>query len=130
MVLVVHALQNEEPTRKVKLGENIWFIRRFFLLIRMLRFCFLHLSLTLTVYFFFKWWHAWRLSSITSWALRDSALQTQPSRTSLLIDVGTGFIPSNSQRWHCAFFSAFLSSWKILSLNKRIQFLLTNSTEI
>ena len=26
MILVKHALLNEEPTRKIKLGENIWFI--------------------------------------------------------------------------------------------------------
>ena len=26
MVLVIHALRNKEPTRKIKLSENIWFI--------------------------------------------------------------------------------------------------------
>ena len=26
MVLVTHALPNEEPSRKIMLGENIWFI--------------------------------------------------------------------------------------------------------
>ena len=26
MILVTHTLQNEEPTSKIKLSENIWFI--------------------------------------------------------------------------------------------------------
>ena len=30
MVLVTHALQIEEPTRKIELSENIWFIMEVF----------------------------------------------------------------------------------------------------
>ena len=66
-------------------------LQRFFLLIRMLRFCFLHLNLTITMSFFFKRWHAWKSSGLISWPLRDNALQTLLSRTSSLIDEITGF---------------------------------------
>ena len=105
-------------------------LRKFFLLIRMLRFCFLHLNLTITVSFFFKRWHGWRSSGFTSWPVRDNALQTLFSRTSSLIDAGTGFISSDSRRWYWALLTAFLSNWTILSVSKRLQFLLTVSSEL
>ena len=105
-------------------------LRRFFLLIRMLRFCFLHLNLTITVSFFFKRWHGWRSSGFTSWPVRDNALQTLFSRTSSLIDAGTGFISSDSRRWYWALLTAFVSKWTILSVSKRLQFLLTVSSEL
>ena len=99
-------------------------LRRFFLLMRMLRFCLLHLNLTITVSFLFKRWHVWRSSGFTSWPVRDNALQTLLSRASSLIDAGTGFISSDSRRWYWALLTAFLSNWTILSFNKRLQFLL------
>ena len=104
-------------------------LQRFFVMIRMLCFCFLHLNLMMTVSFFFKWWHAWRSSGFTSWPVRDNALQTLLSRTSSSIEAGTGFISSYSWRWYCALLTAFLSNWTILSLSKRLQFLLTVSSE-
>ena len=66
-------------------------LRRFFLLIRMLSFCFLHLNLTITMSFSFKRWHAWKSSGLISWPLSDNALQTLLSRTSSLIDERTRF---------------------------------------
>ena len=104
-------------------------LRRFFLLIRMLRFCFLHLNLIITVSFFFKRLHAWRSSGFTSWLVRDYALRTMFSSTSSPIDAGTGFISSDSRRWYWALLTAFLSNWTILSVSKRLQFLLTVRSE-
>ena len=105
-------------------------IQRFFLLIRMLLFCFLSLNLTITHSFFFKRWHAWRSSGFTLWPVRDNALQTPFSRTSSLIDAGTGFISSDTRRWYWALLTAFLSSWIIPSVSKWLQYLLTASSEL
>ena len=105
-------------------------LQRFILLIRMLHFCFLHLNLTITVFFFFKQWHAWKSSGFTSWSVRDNALQMLFSRTSSLIDAETEFISSDSQQWYWALLTAFLSNWTILSVSKRLQFLLTASSEL
>ena len=104
-------------------------LRRFFLLIRMLRLFFLHLNLIITVSFFFKRWHAWRSSDFTSWPVRDNALQTLLSRTSSSIEAGTGFISRDSRRWCYALLTALLSNWIILSPSKRLQFLLTVSSQ-
>ena len=104
-------------------------LRRLFLLIRMLRFCFLHLNLTIIVSFFFKWWHVWRSSGFIWWPVRDNALQMLPSRTSSPIVAGTGFISSDSQRWYWALLTPFLSNWTILSQSNQLQFLLTVSSE-
>ena len=104
-------------------------LQKFFLLIRMLCFCFLHLNVTITMSFFFKWWHAWRSSGFTSWPVRVSALQMLFSRTSSPIDAGTGFIYSDLWRRYWILLTMFLSNWTILSLNKRLQFLLTVSSE-
>ena len=93
-----------------------------------LHFCFLHL--TITVSFFFKGWHAWRSSGFTSWLVRDNALQMLFSRTSSPTDAGTGFISSDSRQWYWALLTAFLSNWTILSVSKRLQFLLTVSSEL
>ena len=103
-------------------------LRRYFLLIRMLRFCFQDLNLTIKVSFFFKRWHAWRSSGLTSWPCKDNALQTLFSRTSSPIDARTGFISSDSRRWYQALLTAFLSNWTIISVSKRLQFLLTVSS--
>ena len=105
-------------------------LRRFFLLIRMLRFCLLHLNLTITVSFFFKRWHAWRSSGFTSWPVSDNALQTLFSRTSSLIEAGTGFVSNDLRRWYWALLTAFLYNWTILSVSKQLQFLLTVSSDL
>ena len=102
---------------------------RFFLLLRMLRFCFLHLNLAISVSFFFKRWHVWKSSGFASCLVRDNALQMLLSRTSSPIDAGTGFISSDSWQRYWTLFTAFLSNWTILSLNKWLQFLLTVSSE-
>ena len=67
-------------------------LRRFFLSIRMFRFCFLDLNFTITISFFLRRWQAWRSSGITSWPVRERALQTLSSSSSLLIDARAGFI--------------------------------------
>ena len=85
--------------------------------------------LVITVSFFFRQWHPWRSSGFTSWSVKDSALQTLLSRTSASIEIGIGFISSDSRRWYCTLLTAFLSNWTILSLSKQLQFLLTVSSE-
>ena len=97
---------------------------------RMLRFWFLHLNLTITASFFFKQWHAWRSSGFISWPVRDNGLQTLFSRTSSPIDTGTGFIFSDSRRWYWVLLTPFLSNWTILSDSKRLQFLLAVGSEL
>ena len=97
-------------------------LQRFFLSIRIFRFCFLDLNFTITISFFFRWWQAWRSSGITSWPVRERALQTLSSCSSLLIDAGTGFISINSCWWYWALLTAFLSSWMICSLRSQLQF--------
>ena len=92
---------------------------------RMLRFCCLHLNLTITVSFSFKRWHAWRSSGFTSYPVRENALQTL-----LPIDAETGFISSDSRRWYWALLTGLISNWTILSVSKRLQFLLTVSSEL
>ena len=133
------------------------------------RFCYLHLKSTITVSFFFKQWHAEKSQGLTSWPVRESALQKLISRTSSLIDILTGLISSNSRRWYCAMLTplsvnptkwsnplkqfvgnlpknclsvfdhfvklalkglpVFLSNRRILSLNKLLEFLVTDSSE-
>ena len=107
----------------VRTSDLLW---RFFLLIRMLRFCFLHLNLTITVSFFSN---GDMLEDLQA-SFRDNALQTLFSRTSLPIDAGTGFISCDSRWWYWALLTAFLSNWTILSVSKRLQFLLTVSSEL
>ena len=124
MFLVAHALRNQKHTRKLKLTGNIEFITRFFLLIRILCFCFLHLNLTFTVLFFFRRWRAWRSSGFTSWPVRDIALQKLLSKTSP-IQAGTEFTSRDSWGWYLSLLTAFLSKSAILSLNNHLQFLLT-----
>ena len=46
-----------------------------------------------------------------------------------IIEAGTGFISRDSRRSCCALLTAFLSNWIILSFSKRLQFLLTVSSE-
>ena len=98
-------------------------LQRFFLLIKMLCFCFLYLNLTIIVSFFFKWWHVWK--SLVSL----NTLEMLFSRTSSPVDVGMGFISSNSWGWNCAVLTRFLSNWTIFSLSRQLQFLLTDSSE-
>ena len=104
-------------------------MRRFFLPIRMFRFCFLDLNFTMTISFFLRRWQAWRSSGITSWPVRERALQTLTSSSSLLIDAGTWFISIDSHRWYWALLTAFLSNWMIYSLSSRLQFFETASSE-
>ena len=126
IVLLTHALQNEEPTRKIKLSENAWFIAEVLSVDKNVTFLLPKFKFNCHSVIFFKWWHAWRSSGFSSWPIRDNALQTLLSITSSLIDAGTVFI---SRLWYWALVTAFLSNWTILSLNKHLQFLLTVSSE-
>ena len=123
---MTHALQNEEPTRKIKLSENAWFIAEVLSVDKNVTFLLPKFKFNCHSVIFFKWWHAWRSSGFSSWPIRDNALQTLLSITSSLIDAGTVFI---SRLWYWALVTAFLSNWTILSLNKHLQFLLTVSSE-
>ena len=82
----------------VRTSDLLW---RFSLLIRMLHFCFLHL--TITAPFFFKRWHAWISSGFTSRPIRDNAMQKLLSRISSPVDARTRFIFSDSRLYieHC-----------------------------
>ena len=84
------------------------------------------LNLTITVSFFLK---QWRSSGFTSWPVRDSAFQTLLLGTSWSIDAGRRFISSDSRRWYWAFLTTFLFNWTILSLNKQLQILVTDSSQ-
>ena len=101
-------------------------LQRFFLSIGIFRFCFLDLNFTITIFFFVRWWNAWRSSGITSWPVRESererALQTLSSSSSSLIDAGIGFISINLCRWYWALLTAFFSSSMIHSLRCWLQF--------
>ena len=110
----------------VRTSDLLW---RFYPLIRMLQFCFLHLNSTITVSLFFKRWHTWRSLGFTSWLFKDNALETLLSRTSSPINAGTWFISSDSWRWYWALLMVFLPNETILSLNKWLHFLLTLSSE-
>ena len=123
---MTHALQNEDPTRKIKLSENAWFIAEVLSVDKNVTFLLPKFKFNCHSVIFFKWWHAWRSSGFSSWPIRDNALQTLLSITSSLIDAGTVFI---SRLWYWALVTAFLSNWTILSLNKHLQFLLTVSSE-
>ena len=123
---MTHALQNEEPTRKIKLSENAWFIAEVLSVDKNVTFLLPKFKFNCHSVIFFKWWHAWRSSGFSSLPIRDNALQTLLSITSSLIDAGTVFI---SRLWYWALVTAFLSNWTILSLNKHLQFLLTVSSE-
>ena len=126
IVLLTRALRNEEPTRKIKLSENAWFIAEVLSVDKNVTFLLPKFKFNCHSVIFFKWWHAWRSSGFSSWPIRDNALQTLLSITSSLIDAGTVFI---SRLWYWALVTAFLSNWTILSLNKHLQFLLTVSSE-
>ena len=105
-------------------------LRSFFLAIRIFRFCFLDLNFTITIlFFFFRRWHAWRSSGISSWPVRERALQTLSYSSSLLIDAETGFISIDVRRWYWELFTAFLSSWMICSLTRRLDIFETASSE-
>ena len=123
---MTHALQNEEPTRKIKLSENAWFIAEVLSVDKNVTFLLPKFKFNCHSVIFFKWWHAWRSSGFSSWPIRDNALQTLLSITSSPIDAGTVFI---SRLWYWAQVTTFLSNWTILSLNKHLQFLLTVSSE-
>ena len=123
---MTHALQNEDPTRKIKLSENAWFIAEVLSVDKNVTFLLPKFKFNCHSVIFFKWWHAWRSSGFSSLPIRDNALQTLLSKTSSPIDAGTVFI---SRLWYWALVTAFLSNWTILSLNKRLQFLLTVSSE-
>ena len=94
-------------------------LRRFFVSIRIFCFSFIDLNFPIAVSLFFRKWHAWRSSGITSGPVRQRALKTLCSSSFLLIDAGTGFISIDSRRWYWALLTAFLSSWMILSLRRR-----------
>ena len=94
-------------------------LRRFSLLMRRLRFCSLHLNLTVAASFFFKRWHAWRLSDFTSWSVRGHHHQLRQEQ---------GLCPV-ILRWYWALLTAFLSNWAILSVNNWLLFLITDSSE-
>ena len=126
MVLVTLVLQHEEPTRKLSYVRTSDLLRMFFLLIRMLHFCFLHLHLT-TMCHFSSNGDMIVDHSFTSWPVRYIAFQMLPSRTSA-IEVGTGFISSNLWQWYCTLLTTFLSSRTILSVNKQLQFILSQKT--
>ena len=123
---MTHALRNEEPTRKIKLSENAWFIAEVLSVDKNVTSLLPKFKFNCHSVIFFKWWHAWRSSGFSSWPIRDNALQTLLSITSSPIDAGTVFI---SRLWYWALVTAFLSNWTILSLNKHLQFLLTVSSE-
>ena len=55
--------------------------------------------------------HSVFLLGLTSWPVRESALQMLLSRILLLIDVGTGSLSSDSQQWYFAMLMAFSSNW-------------------
>ena len=97
-------------------SDLLWW---FFLLIRMLCLCFLHLNLIITVLFLQT---VTCLKIIRFHLVRDNALQTLLSRTSSSIEAGTGFISSDLRRWYCALLTAFLSNWTILSFSKGLKF--------
>ena len=60
MVLVTHAVRNEEPTRKIKLSENFWFITEILSVTKDVAFLLSKFkNLTITVSFFYKRCHAW-----------------------------------------------------------------------
>ena len=111
------------------LRENLSWCRssdlfqRFFLLTSMLRLSFLHLNFTITDSFFFKRWQACKSSGLTSYPVKESALQMFTSSSSSLIDGGTGFTSTDSRRWYWAFVTAFISDWTTLSVNNLLQFL-------
>ena len=123
---MTYAFWNEGPTRKCKLSESIWFIAEVFSVTKDA--AFLSLKLTITVSYFFKWWHAWRSLGLPSWTVRESALQMLLSKISLLIDIRIGLFSSDS-RWYSSLLTVFLSNLTIVSLNKLLQFLVTNSSE-
>ena len=123
---MTRALRNEEPTRKIKLSENAWFIAEVLSVDKNVTFLLPKFKFNCHSVIFFKWWHASRSSGFSSWPIRDNALQTLLSITSSPIDAGTVFI---SRLWYWALATAFLSNWTILSRNKRLQFLLTVSSE-
>ena len=89
------------------------------------------LLLLLTLYYltlsqlqspFFRWWHAWKSSEVTTWSVRKEAMQIFSSSSSLLIDAGAGFTSIDSPRWYWILLTAFLSSWIIRLLRRRLQF--------
>ena len=130
MVLVTHALWNEEPARKIWLSKNIWFIVEVLPVDKDATFLLSTFKFNYYSVLFFKRWHSWRSSGFISWPVRDNALQTLFSRISLPIDAGTGFMSCDSRWWYWALLTAFLSNWTILSVSKRLQFLLTVSSEL
>ena len=128
MVLVMQASWSEEPARKFRLCENIRFITEVLSVNKGAVFLRLLLNLIITVSFFFKRWHTWRLSDLTQWPVRESALQMLFSRAWLLIDVGINFI-SNDVWWsYCALLTVLLYNWTILSLSKWSLFLVIDSS--
>ena len=97
--------------------------RRFFRLTGTFCFSFLHLSFTITDYFFFKRWQSCKSCGLTSCPVKESALQMFSLSSSSLIDGGTAFISTNSRWWYWALVTAFLFNWKTLSDNNLLQFL-------
>ena len=130
MVLVKNALRNEEPTRKIKLSENVWFITDVFPVDKDATFLLPTIKCNYYNVIFLQMVTFLKIISFNFMAgVRNNAMQTLFSRTSSPIDAGTGFISSDSRRWYWALLTPFLPNLTILSVSKRLQLLLTVSSE-
>ena len=84
---------------------------------------FLHLNLAITNSFFFKRCPACKSFGLTSCPVKESASQMFSLSSSSLIDGRIGFISTDSHRWYRELETAFLSSWRTLSVSNLLQFL-------
>ena len=117
MVLVRHAFQNEEPTRKIKFSETIWFIILFVD------------KDTTSLLPTFKFNYDSFLFLQTN-MLEDHQVSSHDQLGKMLCKCHFQIIISSDSCWqYCALLTAFLSNWTILSLSKWLQFLLTVSSE-
>ena len=129
MVLVTHALRNEEPTRKIELSENNWFITEVLSVDKDAMFLLPTFKFNDDSVLFLQTLTFLKIIGVTSWVVRDNALQMLLLRASLPVVAGTGFISTDSWQWYWAMLTAFLSNWTILSLSNQSQFLQTVSSE-
>ena len=73
------------------------------------------------------WWTTFQLA-VALVPIKEKALQTFPSRSTLFIEWGTGFISSISLLVYWALLKAFLSRFMMWLTNKELQFFeITNS---
>ena len=126
---MTHALWNEEPARKIWLSKNIWFIVEVLPVDKDATF----LLSTFKFNYYSVLFSNGDMLEDHQVSLRGR-LGTMPCKRCFQehyqIDPGTGFISSDSRRWYWALLTAFLSNWTILSVSKRLQFLLTVSSEL